>query len=548
MTRTSWLLPCVVLVAGGCAASASSGETSAALTVGVRVDSVPQAQIVGASADRRRVAYAWPCGPDASDPPSLAVRDDWTGVTTRLGSIARCAPNLVRFSHDGTLAAWPRTDGVAVVWNARSGRLAQVSRDGQSAIALAFAPDSRWLVVASTTEPPVSFLDAWDADLVDHTEVGGGIYVNPFGAGDDAVEFSPDSRRILYTGDVQTRFPVGALTEWQRTSPTSGSSRVLARGVAAYAADASWARVAFLDGVVVGSGPPSDWLHGRLAVERLDDGHLDVLERDARAVPQYFGPDGTLVYFVGPIGGIASAQVLRVAAPNAAPRTIDTGVFQAFAPLASTALSPDGGTLAYVAAFDQTTFSGELRVAPLAARGVAPTVVVKDVVPIGGFGWLDDTLGFLHASTSSFPGAALGTLGVWAAADGARDLASEVAQTGLTFDAADGRIIYVDHWDSARAAGDLRRFSRATGRSRLLAHDAFAMTLSWSPDAATAGVTTLGPQPNPDTPPRTTLKLAAADGPGGARTVARDVTSFVVGDGGRVLYTTDAGLWAAFSF
>jgi hypothetical protein len=539
--------PLALLMAGvaGCAAAPSSTAASTdALTVGVRVSDVAHPQIVGASADRRRVAYAWPCGPDGNDTPSLAVLDTWTGATAQLGPIARCQPKLVSFSADGALAAYPSSDGVASVWSARTGAVVTVSRPGASAIALGFAPDSRWLVVASTPQPPTSFVDAWDADLVHHVELGADIFVNPFGAGDDAVKFSPDARRVLYLGEASAPYPVGTLTEWDHAS---GRARVLARGVAAYAVDDTFARVAFLDGVTVGSGPPSDWLHGRLAVERLADGHLDVVERDAPATPQYFAPDGTLVYFVGAIGCIRTGRDLKVAPPGGAPRTVESNVFQTFGPASSAALSPAGDALAYVTAFDPMRFAGELHVAGLAGRA-APTVVVPDVVPLAAFGWLDDTLGYLHASTSSFPGGGLGTLGVWTAAGGARDLATGTTQVGLRFDAAAGRIVYFDHWDGGRAAGDLRRFSTATAKSRLLAHDAFAMSLSWSPADDAAGVITLGPSPDPATAPRTTLVVTGADGPGGARTIARDVTSFAVADGGRVFYTTDGGLWAAVTF
>ena len=169
--------------------------------------------------------------------------------------------------------------------------------------------------------------------------------------------------------------------------------------------------------------------------------------------------------------------------------------------------------------------------------------MARDTVPTA-FGWVDDTLGFLHAPVSSFP--AVGSLAVWSPGDAAaREVATEVTQVGLAFDRTAGRIVYFDHWDENRAAGDLRRYSSATGRARLLAHDAFAMTLSWSPDDARAGVQLLGPQTDPAMPPRTTLVVVGADGAGGPRTVARDATSFVVSDGGRVLYTTATGLWAA---
>lgn len=546
-TRSSCILA-LALAATGCAPSPATGETAAALTIGVRVAAVADAQIVGASADRRRVAYAWPCTPDGQGTPSLAVRDDWTGAVTQLGPIAYCAPNHVTFSADGTLAAWPSANGVASVWSARTGAVVQVSRDGMSAIAVAFAPDSGWLVVASTAQPPISFLDAWDADLVHHAEVGGNVFVNPFGGGAGAVQLSPDGRSLLYLGDVQAPYPVGTLNQWTRTSPTAGKRRLVARGVGAYTVDAAFTRVAFLDGVVAAAGPPSAWLHGRLAVERLADGHLDVLERDAPAAPQSFAPDGTLVYYVGAVGGVGSAQLLKVAAPGGAPRTVDSGVFQTWSATPSAALSPDGSALAYLTAFDPMRFAGELHVAPLAAGGAAPTVVARDAVPMA-YGWVDDTLGFLHASASSFPGGAVGTLALYTRAGGAaRDLATNVTQVGLRFDDAAGRIDYFDEWDANRAAGDLRRFATATARTRLLAHDAFAMSLSWSPDDTRAGVQTLGPTTAPSTPPRTTLVVAGADGPGGARIVDRDVTSFVVADGGRVLYTTATGLWAALVF
>jgi hypothetical protein len=543
-SKTGFLSLAVALaLVAGCAPSPPTGESSDALTIGVRLSAVADAQIVGASADRRRIAYAWPCTSDGRDaPPSLAMRDDWTGAVTMLGTIAHCAPGHVTFSADGNLASWPKSDGVAVAWNAHTGALSQVSRDGMHAIALSFSPDSRWLVVASTAQPPTAYLDAWDADLTRHVEIGGGIYVNPFGPGSDLVQFSPDARRILYLGDVTTPYPIGTLTEWTRTSPTAGRARVLARGVAAYVVDEAFARVARLDGVTVASGPPSDWLHGRLAVERLADGALEVLESDAPAVPQYFAPDGTLVYFVGPLGN-TSPRELKLAAPAGTPRTVDHDVFQGYGPSASAALSPDGSAVAYVAAVDQTLFAGQLRVAPLSARGGAPTVVARDVVPTA-FGWVDDTVGFLHASTSSFP--AVGALALWSPGDrAARDLATGVTQVGLAFDRAAGRVVYFDHWDENRAAGDLRRWSSASGRARLLGHDAFAMTLAWSPDDTRAGVQRLGPQTDPATPPRTTLVVVDADGTGTARTVARDTTSFVVSDGGRVLYTTAAGLWAA---
>ncbi|MGZ3425923.1 MAG: WD40 repeat domain-containing protein [Polyangia bacterium] len=532
---------------GGCApAPTATDEAASAFSIAVRVAAAPGAQIVGSSADRRRVAFAWPCDPGASATPRLAMLDDWTGAIAQLGPVAHCAPTSVFFSPDGQLAAFPQADGVIAVWSARTGAVVTVSRPSMGGIAVAFSPDSRWLVVASTAEPPRSVLDAWDADLVHHVEAGANAFINPFAGGNDSVKFSPDGRRILFLGDAQTQFPLGTLISWERgAGGTSGRATALAHDVGAFIVSDDYRRVAYLDGVHVTDGPPSEWLHGRLAVERLGDGHVDVLERDAPAIPQLFLPDSTLVYVIGTIGGPPTDTILKVAAAGGAPVVVDHGIFQIWGPATTLSVGDGGHALAYVAAFDPMHFSGELRLARLPARGAAPVVVAGDAVPMA-FGFVDRSLFYLHASTGSFP-----PLGELAAVSldggGPSAIASGVTQVQLRFDRTAGRVLYLDHWDENRAAGDLRRYSTLSGRSRLLVHDGFAMSLALSPDGERAGILALGPSPADGTPPRTTLELAPIDGPGGARTVARDVTSFAVGDGGRVLYTTNAGLYAAFT-
>jgi hypothetical protein len=170
------------------------------------------------------------------------------------------------------------------------------------------------------------------------------------------------------------------------------------------------------------------------------------------------------------------------------------------------------------------------------------------------FGFVDRTLVYLHAATSTFPGAAVGSLAAWTPSSNGtgngstRQLGRDVTQVRLTLDRAAGRVLYLDHWDGGNAAGDLRRFNVRTGATALVAHDVFAMATELSPDGNMAGIITLGPQRDPGTPPPTTLKLAPLATNGALRTIEKDVTTFTVGDGGRVVYATTAGLWSALTF
>src|SRR5512146_2666501 len=91
----------LALIAAGCAPSPPIADTSDAVTLAAPIDFDRGAQIVGASADRRFVAYAAPCDPDARDMPSLRLYDAWTGAIRRLGAVADCRPDGVHFSGDG---------------------------------------------------------------------------------------------------------------------------------------------------------------------------------------------------------------------------------------------------------------------------------------------------------------------------------------------------------------------------------------------------------------------------------------------------------------
>ncbi|MDB4968730.1 MAG: hypothetical protein JWN44_4419 [Myxococcales bacterium] len=539
MKNQTFAMGALAAMLAGCAPPAPASETADPLTVAVRVDAAAGAQIVGYSADRRRVAYAAPCNPEPETAPTLKIYDAQTGLVTTVGHIAHCAPSL-QFSPDGQLAAFPSSDGVIAVWSARTGTVATVSRPAVSGIAVVFAPDSRWLVVASAAETPAAVLDAWDADLVHHVEVGANVYVNPFSA-NEAVKISPDSTRLLYIGDLTTQLPLGNLKLWERAG---NRTRTVGQNVPGYLVSDDFRRIAYLDGVHFIEGePPSVWFHGRFVLERLDSGRVDVVERDAAAQPLLFAPDGTLVYIVGAPGGPTADTTLETVVAGAAPVVVDRGVFQGYGP-ATTVARADDGSLAYVAGFNPDTFSGELRV----ATGSRVRVAARDAVPMT-FGFVDRTLVYLHAATSTFPGAAVGSLAAWSLDSGSsRELGRDVTQVRLTFDRAAGRVLYLDHWDAARAAGDLRRFTVRTGQTALVAHDVFAMVTQLSPDGASAGIVTLGPQHDPSTPPPTTLKLAPLGSTGAIRTIDKDTTSFAVANGGRVVYTTNAGLFSALTF
>src|SRR5512141_2693970 len=127
----------LAVIAAGCAPGSPIADASEAVTLAAPIDFDRGAQIVGASADRRFVAYAAPCDPDARDTPTLRFYDDWTGAIRALGAVADCRPDGVQFSGDGQLAAWPRSPGVAVVTHSRGGPVVQVSRDGLRAIGVA---------------------------------------------------------------------------------------------------------------------------------------------------------------------------------------------------------------------------------------------------------------------------------------------------------------------------------------------------------------------------------------------------------------------------
>src|SRR3954453_13474546 len=102
------LVPSLALLLSACAPAGPAAEVGDALSISVRVAAAPGAQIVGTSADRRRIAYAAPCAPDATTTPRLSIYDDWTGSITDLGALAHCAPTAAFFSPDGQLAAFPR--------------------------------------------------------------------------------------------------------------------------------------------------------------------------------------------------------------------------------------------------------------------------------------------------------------------------------------------------------------------------------------------------------------------------------------------------------
>jgi hypothetical protein len=531
----------LVAVLPACAAPPSVAVDEAALSTGRALDDAPGAMIVGASADRRFVAYATGCTPDSSTPTALKIRDDLRGRTTTVGQ-GQCRPGAVQFSPDGQLAGFSNGDGIVRVFSARSGAVVVVSREGESGFALAFSPDSRWLVVASAGEPPAATLDAWDADLSHHVEVAQQVYVNPFGNGSDSVRFSPDGRRILFVGGVTTPYPIGALTLWERAS---GTSTVLARGVAAWMASDDLSRVAYLDGVTLVEGqPPSVWLHGELAVRTLASGRVERVEADAPAEPQRFLSDGTLLYLVGAPSGGEPSYTLKAHQPGRAPLLLDDGVFRGWAPGSTLAVSPCGSAVAYVAAFVPEHSAGELRVATLPSRaGVAarPRLVSAQAVP-SAFGWVGEELVYLHDPTEGFPGTAVGTLARWSLDGGhVATIAKGATQVGLRIDGDNGRVLYLTAWDQNRAAGDLRVWAPA-GPSRMLAHDVFAMSLGLSPDGDLAGALTVGTDAPPGTPPATALVLAPLDG-GAVQRIAPDITSFVVADSGRVVYAGVAGLF-----
>lgn len=526
------------------------GDDGQALVLRHPIDRAAGALVIGASADGRRVVYGTGCEDGVET--KLKLWDDVRGRITPLLDGAPCMPGAVTFSPDGALVAYGAGDGVIHVRNLRTGRHAIVSRPDHSGLGVVFSPDSRWLVVASMSQTAgATALDAWDADLSGGAEIAASAYFSPFGPGGDSVRFSPDGARLVYLGQLTPPYPVGALALYDRAS---GASEVLATGVPApgWLASPGLERIAWVRGVTASDGaPPAQSLTGDLEVYDVTARTTRSIEPAVNASPVAFTSNGdTLVYLIGGLPG-ASSTLKAYAARAARPVTLDTDVFSTFGPARSIVVSPRGDEVAYTVAFDPMRFAAALRVAKLPGRAAAaPRTVAQAAVPTA-FGWAAGgaALVYLDEPTSSFPGAASGTLRALRATGGAPiTLGRDVSQLGLRIDPDRAEVLYLSSYDMQLAAGDLEAWNAYTGARTRLGARAAVMSIQVSQRGRVVGFLSVTPDPTGETPPKTTLQVARPNIFRPAQTVAKDATSLAVSDSGRVIYATPTGLFGAYTF
>lgn len=546
MTLRAFVALTLCLTAVGCAPGVDdTAAADDAVRLRAPLDATPQAMVVGASADRRFVAYGVRC--DAGDErTALRLRDEATGRVRTLATAWSCRPDAVRFSPDGSVALFG-ADGVMRAADTRSGRTVTVSRDGLSGVGAVFSPDGRWFAVASLGDPAEgAVIDAWERDLSTRTEVARGAYANPFGPGDAGLRVSPDGRALLFVGAVSSPLPVGELTLWRHDTR---ASRTLATGVTAgaYAVSADGRAVAAVRGVAPGDGPPTpESLAGELAVIDVATGRARSIERGVTVSAIEFARGGAAVVYV--TGGFppGTPAVLRACAVGATPVTLDAGVFPMFAPSRSVVVSPAGDSVAYSAAVDPARFAGDLRLArvPGGAGSLAPITVARDVVP-GAFGFnRAGALVHLRAPTTPFP-VAVGTLSAYTPATRATvDLGDGVAQVGLRIDDTRDEVLFTADYDGGAAAGTLRAWSGRGRSSRALASRAAVMSWQLSPDGGRIAFLTVADAPLGEVP-TVTLRVAHTRDASPTVSVADGATSFVVSDDGDVRYATEAGLFGA---
>lgn len=541
-----WMVGCAALTLTACAPEAldESATRDDEARLSRRLDRATGATLVGASADHRYVAYGVAC--DAGDERTeLRLLDARTGSARTLARGWMCAPGSVTFSPDGSLAVFGLMGSLRAV-NTSNGRAVTVSRDGQSGVGVAFSPDSSWFAVASLNGASAA-IDAWERDLRSHVEVSHAAYANPFGAGDAGLKVSPDGRSLLFLGDVTGPFPIGALSLW---SHSTRSLRVIEAGVSAmgYTLTSDWRRIAYVGGVAgpaEGQPPTPDAFAGDLTVRDLSTGRSQIVESRVTPGALEFARGGdVLVYTTG--GGFTpgALSTLKACAWGGAPVTLDSEVYAMFAPAKSVVVSPAGDRVAFAAALVPERFVAELRVATLPASlaSTRTTVIARESVP-GAMGYnRDGALVYLHAPTAGFP-MAVGTLSAMAAG-ATRVLGTEVAQAGLRIDASRREVMFVSEYDAGNAIGSLRFWDGVALRARTLGTRAAVMSLTPSPTWQRVAFVTLAEAPLGEVPV-TTLRVARLTGAPSTVRVGDGVTSQLVDDDGRALYTTADGLYTA---
>lgn len=543
-----WMVGCAALTLSACAPEAldESATRDDEARLSRRLDRATGATLIGASADHRYVAYGVAC--DAGDQRTeLRLLDARTGSARTLARGWMCAPGSVTFSPDGSLAVYGLMGSLRAVSTA-NGRTVTVSREGQSGVGVAFSPDSSWFAVASLNGAAAT-IDAWERDLRSHVEVSHAAYANPFGAGDAGLKVSPDGRSLLFLGDVTGPFPIGALSLW---SHSTRSLRVIEAGVSAmgYSLTSDWRRIAYVGGVAgpaEGQPPTPDAFAGDLTVRDLSTGRRQVVESHVTPGALEFARNGdVLVYTTG--GGFTpgALSTLKACAWGAAPVTLDSEVYAMFAPAKSVVVSPAGDRVAYAAALVPERFVAELRVAtlPSSLSSSRMTVVAHESVP-GAMGYnRDGALVYLHTPTAGFP-MAVGALSAMMQGTGAvRTLGTEVAQAGLRIDASRCEVMFVSGYDAGNAIGSLRFWDGVAQRARTLGTRAAVMSLTPSPTWQRVAFVTLAEAPLGEVP-TTTLRVARLTGAPSTVRVEDGVTSQLVDDDGRALYTTDDGLYTS---
>ncbi|MFO0650333.1 MAG: hypothetical protein U0326_29185 [Polyangiales bacterium] len=130
----------LTLTLAGCAPDVTldeRGSVSDAVRARTQVERGDGAMIVGASADRRFVAYGVHCD-RAAAPPRLRLLDAETGRRRTLAEGWTCQPGSVRFSPDGGVVVFGG-DGRLRAADTASGRVVTVSREGLSGIGVTFS-------------------------------------------------------------------------------------------------------------------------------------------------------------------------------------------------------------------------------------------------------------------------------------------------------------------------------------------------------------------------------------------------------------------------
>ena len=480
---------------GGGADAESVGTTGERLVVRAAIDPSPDAQVLGASGDRRWVAYGTSC--DASDgTTAIKLLDDATGAVTELARGVSCMPGSVSFSPDGRLVTFGDGMGHLFAHDAWTGRTASVSRDGAPTIGIAFSPDARWFVVASLGDPPFgAAIDAWDADLGAHAVVTESAAFNPFAPAGASVTFGADAESAVFVDAPKAPMGIGTLVEWRRADR---AKTTIAESVppGAYALRDDGRRLAYLANAVAPSAP-SPWMPGDSVVLDCATGRATTIERGVAANPLGWAGD-VLVYDrsdtkSGPLVTLRAHDARR-----GATWTIDADVFASWGPGFVVAISPDHARVAYARGLDESTFTSELRVARL-APSAAPLTLATNAIPVQSYGWLDGgrALAFLHDPASTFPGAGSGTLSAWDATRGdVVDLGAGVTQIHFETHPTSPELLFVANYDMTIAAGDLTSWNAETRATRVLGHEASVMSIARSPDGLYAGFLALTPDPD----------------------------------------------------